>query len=232
MHHNRYALCKTAKIVLAVAAILVTVTLSVKGDCEHGVLCNISKEHISNEHSTNHSTNPSNLPKRNHFVTAEEIYIERTEEEQHSQRENVLYYVLDSGYRYDLPIEYQDYLWEKCKEYGIQEHYTLLLAQMYHESSFNLSVISRTNDYGLMQINVCNHNWLRQQLGISDFLNPYDSIDAGVYMMSNYLQKYNVHKALMSYNMGEGGMRNSGLSESTYSRGVISDINLLHVLTP
>lgn len=232
MHHNRYALCQIAKIALVVAVILIAVTLNGKSDCEHGIFCNISKEHTNNEYVIGHKTNSSKLPERTHFVTAEEICIERTEEEQHSQRENVLYYVLDSGYRYDLPIEYQDYLWEKCKEYDIQEYYTLLLAQIYHESSFNPSAISRTNDYGLMQINVCNHNWLRKQLGISDFLNPYDSIDAGVYIMSNYLQKYNVHKALMSYNMGEGGMRNSGLSESTYSRGVISDINLLHVLTP
>ena len=172
------------------------------------------------------------LPSNDNFLMTDITSEERTNEEQVVERENTLYYILDSGYRYDLPADYQDYLWSKCKEYGIQDHYTLLLAQMYHESSFNPSVISRTNDYGLMQINICNHKWLKEQLGISDFLDPYDSIDAGVHMMANLLRKYDVHRALMSYNMGETGMKNSGRSQSTYSKGVIADMDLLCVLEP
>lgn len=142
-------------------------------------------------------------------------------------RENTLYYIQDKGYRYDLKDEYQDYLWEECKKYGIEEYYELLLAQMYHESSFNPNDISSTNDYGLMQINVCNHKWLSGIIGDDDFLNPYTSIRAGVYLMSNYLSKYNdVQKALVCYNRGERAVIN-GTHTTAYSRGVIEDISLL-----
>lgn len=146
-------------------------------------------------------------------------------------RENILYYVMDSGYRYDCDIAYQDYLWQKCVEYEIQDYYELLLAMMYHESKFDPSIVSGTNDYGLFQINVCNHSWLKETLGISDFLDPYDSIDAGVHIISGYLKKYNdVHMALMCYNMGEGGAKRSGATSSRYSRGVVADMDKLQLL--
>lgn len=147
------------------------------------------------------------------------------------KRENILYYIMDSGYRYDCEVDYQDYLWAKCKEYGIEAYYELMLAMIYHESKFDPSVVSGTNDYGLMQINSCNHNWLKETLGITDFLNPYDSIDAGVYIMSGYLLKYNdIHMALMCYNMGEGGAKRCGQSSSTYSREVVADMDKLQLL--
>ncbi len=143
------------------------------------------------------------------------------------ERENILYYVQDGRYRYDLPDEYQDYLWQQCKAYGISEYYELLLAQMYHESSFRTNLISKTNDYGLMQINICNHRWLSGIIGDDDFLNPYTSIRAGVHMMSTFLHKYNdVQKALVCYNRGESAVR-KGTYTTSYSRGVLDDMNLL-----
>lgn len=143
------------------------------------------------------------------------------------KQENTLYYVQDGRYRYDLPDEYQNYLWQQCKAYGIPEYYELLLAQMYHESSFKTNLISSTNDYGLMQINICNHRWLSGIIGDDDFLNPYTSIRAGVHMMSTFLHKYNdVQKALVCYNRGESAVRN-GTYTTSYSRGVIDDMNLL-----
>ena len=142
-------------------------------------------------------------------------------------RENTLYYVQDGIYRYDLEAEYQDYVWEQCKQYGIEEHYPLIIAQMYHESKFNPDAVSSTNDYGLMQINICNHKWLSGIIGDDDFLNPYTSIRAGVYLMSGYLNKYNdVQKALVCYNRGESAVRN-GTYTTTYSKCVVSDVELL-----
>lgn len=142
-------------------------------------------------------------------------------------RENTLYYVIDSGYEIHLNDEYQDHLYNMCIKYNVKEYYSLLLAQMYHESGFNKDVISSTNDYGLMQINKCNHNWLGKILGNYNFLDPYNSIEAGVYMMSIYLHKYNdVEKALVCYNMGEGAVK-KGRYSTTYSRGVLDDMNLL-----
>lgn len=150
-----------------------------------------------------------------------------TDEPEKQQRENTLYYVLDDGYRFDLDDKYQDYLWEQCKERGIEKYYKVLLAQMYHESAFNISVISRTNDYGLMQINICNHEWLGKVIGDNDFLNPYTSIRAGVYLMSDFLNRYNdVQKALVCYNRGENAVK-KGTYSTGYSQCVVDDIKLL-----
>lgn len=143
-----------------------------------------------------------------------------------SERPNKLYYIDDNGYKSYFDECYQNYLYDLCVEYGITQHYTLLIAQIYHESTFRTNLISSTNDYGLMQINACNHGWLRNKLGISDFLDPYENMRAGVYMMSSYLNKYgSVEKALVCYNLGEGGAK--GVSSTSYSRGVLYDKTLL-----
>lgn len=149
-------------------------------------------------------------------------------EESIPERENVLYCFVEDGIRTDVPIEYQDYIWNLLKENGHEDKYELILAMIYHESGYNASLVSKTNDYGLMQINKCNHKWLRETLGITDFLDPYQSIDAGVYIISGYFDKYDsAEQALVCYNMGEGGALKKGITSSTYSRGVFSDIELL-----
>ena len=148
------------------------------------------------------------------------------------QKDNiVMYQVVHDGIIYDIPQDYQTYLWSKCIEYNITSKYRLLLAQIYTESRFEASAISKTNDYGLMQINIMNHEWLKKTLNIKDFLDPYDNIDAGVYLMQSYFKKYNDHKALMCYNLGETGMKNSGLSQSSYSITVISNMEKIQPIT-
>lgn len=145
-------------------------------------------------------------------------------------RDNILYYIMDDGIRANVPTEWQDYLWNKCVEYDITEHYELLFAQIYHESGWNPDAVSGTKDYGLMQINIKNHEWLKETLGITDFLDPYESMDAGTYMMSIYLQKYNdVQTALVCYNMGEGKVL-EGITSSKYSNGVVKDMDKLFIL--
>ena len=149
-------------------------------------------------------------------------------EEPIPERENVLYCFVEDGIRTDVPIEYQDYVWNLLKENGHEDKYELVLALIYHESGYNALLISSTNDYGLMQINKCNHKWLKETLGITDFLDPYQSIDAGVYMISGYFDKYDsAEQALVCYNMGEGSALKKGITSSKYSRGVFSDIELL-----
>lgn len=142
-------------------------------------------------------------------------------------RKNTLYYINDNGYKRYLDNKYQDYLYKMCVKYDIEKYYTLLLAQMYHESGFQVDVISKTKDYGLMQINKCNHKWLGEILGNDNFLDPYNNIEAGVYMMSMFLHKYNdAEKALVCYNKGESAVR-KGTYSTSYSKGVINDMNLL-----
>ena len=86
-------------------------------------------------------------------------------------------------------------------------------------------VISATDDYGLMQINVQNHTYLKEKLGISDFLNPYDNIRAGMFTLRNLFEKYETpEKVLMAYNMGETGasrLWEQGIFEINYSKSIL-----------
>ncbi len=144
-------------------------------------------------------------------------------------RQNTLYSIYEEKYdkSYTLDIEYQDFLYEMCVKYKISEHYELIMAQMYHESRFNPNAYSGTNDYGLMQINIQNHDWLSEKFGKSDFFDPYLSIESGVYMMSQYLEKYDdVQKALVCYNSGESKVK-QGTYSTSYSCCVVEDMNKL-----
>lgn len=140
---------------------------------------------------------------------------------------NKFYYVNDNGHKRYIDKKYQKHLFKMCKKYKVEKYYKLFIAQMYHESGFNDKVISQTKDYGLMQINICNHKWLGKKFNNNDFLNPYNNIEAGVYMMSVFLHKYNnVEKALVCYNRGEYAVKR-GIHSTTYSRGVLSDMKLV-----
>ena len=127
---------------------------------------------------------------------------------------------------YDIPLskELQLYTYTKCEDLGIGNYYELVLAMMWQESDFKPDTISKTNDYGIMQINICNHEWLSEELGITDFLDPYQNIDAGTHIIASLLLKYqDPHKALMAYNYGEAGAQsywNRGTYTSSYSREV------------
>lgn len=129
---------------------------------------------------------------------------------------------------YDIPLskDLQLYTYNRCVEYGIPEHYELVLAMMWQESNYTANLISPTDDYGIMQINSRNHSWLVDLLGPTDFLDASDNINAGVYVISKLLIKYgDEHKALMSYNMGEhGALLNwqAGNYTSNYSRSVVA----------
>ena len=142
--------------------------------------------------------------------------------------------VLQKGYKlyevhepygtYMLEPEYQAYLYDTCVKYGVEKYYKLMMAVMWHESNFNVKEISKTNDYGLMQINKCNHSWLKKTLDLpsNDFLDPYTSIECGVYMMQSYLLKYDdVHKALVAYNRGDNAVDKKHIYETSYSRTVV-----------
>ena len=173
------------------------------------------EESVINNNDSTKTKNNKKLKKR------------KVKKRKNRKRKNKLYYMNDNGCHYTLPKVYQDYLWQMCKKYKVTKYYKLFIAQMYHESGFDENCVSYTSDYGLMQINSCNHDWLSEKLGSNDFLDPYVSIEAGVLMMSKYLKKYSdVHKALVCYNRGESAVIN-GIYSTNYSKGVISDKNNL-----
>ena len=133
---------------------------------------------------------------------------------------------------YNVPLdeELQRFTYEMCEEYGIREYYELMLAIMWKESTFCATTISETNDYGLMQINKCNHDGLREALGTTDFLDPEQNIRAGVYMMSKYLHKLSKSESLMAYNLGLSGAKRrwaAGTYTTEYSRNVLAKLELV-----
>lgn len=123
----------------------------------------------------------------------------------------------------------QHFLLEQCNENGVPPEMALALIWM--ESRFQPDVISRTNDYGLMQINICNHGWLREKLGIQDFLDPYDNIRAGTHMLGEYIADYgNPHLATMVYQYGKTGASRKwkqGIYSSSYSRKLMDVMNTI-----
>lgn len=145
--------------------------------------------------------------------------------------ESIHYTVVDKGSRATLSSDLQDWVYEMCAEYGIAGHEKLIIAQLYCESSYRADAISKTNDYGIAQINHCNHKRLSEKLGITDFLDARQSIRCGVYMMADGLKTNSgeEEKALVAYNMGQSKV-NKGVVSSKYSRRVIKIKNNMEVI--
>lgn len=126
-------------------------------------------------------------------------------------------------YEQFLSKEVLEYTYELCQSKNA--NFGLVMAIIENESQFKSDAISPTNDYGLMQINKNNHTWLSEELGITDFLDSKQNIQAGVHILSLFSNKgYTEHQVLMCYNLGESGAmrkRSNGIYETGYSRKVI-----------
>lgn len=123
----------------------------------------------------------------------------------------------------DMDEETQEFVFYLCEGYNID--WTLVMAMIQHESDFDAECISSTNDYGLMQINKCNHEWLEDTLGVNDFLDSKQNVRAGVFVLRKLFEEYgDTNMVLMSYNMGSGGasrLWDEGIYESRYSKAVL-----------
>ena len=109
---------------------------------------------------------------------------------------------------YDCPLSHdlQDYIRTLCGNYGVPM--PLIIAIIEVESSFRADVISKTNDYGLMQINIVNHEWLREEHDITDFLDPYQNVFCGITMVAEHYNRYcDVNRTVMAYNLGVAGAK-------------------------
>lgn len=82
-----------------------------------------------------------------------------------------------------------------------------------------------------MQINKINHEEIIAKLGITDFLDEKQNIEAGIYMLTQIVSKYDeLNQILMVYNNGEAGAKalwDKGIYETEYSRRVIEKMNKL-----
>lgn len=125
---------------------------------------------------------------------------------------------------YDCPLDegLQDYIRDLCDQNGVPM--SLIIAMIEVESAFKANIISCTNDYGLMQINKVNHEWLSETYGITDFLDPYQNVFCGITLISQYYNRfYDVNKALMAYNLGASGAKrlwNNGTYQTSYTRKI------------
>lgn len=128
---------------------------------------------------------------------------------------------------FDVPLskELQDYIRNLCDEYSVPME--LVIAVIDVESTFRADLVSETNDYGLMQINKCNHEWLTDKLGVTDFLDPYQNINSGVHILSGHLEVTNgdIELALMRYNNGATGAKklwDKGIYSTAYTQKVMT----------
>lgn len=123
----------------------------------------------------------------------------------------------------DMDEDLQEFIY--CLSYGYNIDFPFVMAVIKVESGFNPNAVSSTNDYGLMQINEVNHQWLKEVLGIEDFLDPYQNTRAGLFILRQLFEKYDdPQKVLMAYNMGEGGaslLWEQGIDSSGYSEKIM-----------
>lgn len=126
----------------------------------------------------------------------------------------------------DVPLKKDTQEFIYCLSYGYNIDFSLVMALIETESGFNVDAVSRTNDYGLMQINQSNHEWLKERLGITDFLDAKQNIRAGVFVLRKLIEQNggDVNKVLMTYNLGQSGAEKlwkQGIHSTAYSEKII-----------
>ena len=134
----------------------------------------------------------------------------------------------DLGFRYlDVPLDHglQDYVYQVCDQDGVP--FELVMAVIFVESGFDQDAISSTGDYGLMQISHINHGWLSSELGLNDFLDPYQNIAAGVHILADKINESggDLTQALMRYNRGNSvamAQMRDGIFSTDYTEKVLS----------
>lgn len=127
---------------------------------------------------------------------------------------------------FDVPLSHslQRFIYEVCADENVPV--TLIYAMIEHESRFNPEIISKTDDYGLMQINAVNHTWLNEEYRCADMLDPYQNVFCGAKIIGSYVSRYDgdLTKALMAYNMGDYGARKAwenGVDKISYSTTIL-----------
>ncbi len=124
----------------------------------------------------------------------------------------------------DVPIseDLQEFIFYLSEGYEID--FTFVMALIQQESSFRADAISESSDYGLMQVNEKNHALITETLGVTDFLEPYNNVRSGMFILRKLFEKYETpEKVLMAYNLGESGasrLWENGIFEINYSKSV------------
>ena len=107
------------------------------------------------------------------------------------------------GYDNACPLEQQEYMYEMAEKYDIPFNVLITIIDNESDSKFNNNgVISVTDDYGVCQINICNHDAIYEKFGYdsNEILNDYKkNIESGAYLISEIAKLYPEEVALGNY---------------------------------
>lgn len=124
----------------------------------------------------------------------------------------------------DVPLDsdVQEFIYYLSKGYNMD--FTFVMAIIQQESGYQPDAVSNTDDYGLMQINKVNHGYITDEIGVTNYLDPYENVRAGMFILRKLFEKYETpEKVLMAYNLGESGAKalwDKGVFETNYSKYV------------
>lgn len=121
-----------------------------------------------------------------------------------------------------LDSDVQEFIYYLSKGYNMD--FTFVMAIIQQESGYQPGAVSNTDDYGLMQINKVNHGYITDEIGVTNYLDPYENVRAGMFILRKLFEKYETpEKVLMAYNLGESGAKalwDKGVFETNYSKSV------------
>lgn len=148
-------------------------------------------------------------------------------EEDPNETEEIERALLEKGYLHEeIPLDYdlQCHLIAVCGEYGVPYHIALGVIQA--ESSFR-SWVSNGTCFGYMQIHKVNAEWLREQIGVTDLMDPYQNLRSGVYILKDLYGRFgDWSMTLIAYNYGAAGAEkhvfSKGYTTTAYSRAVMA----------
>ena len=125
---------------------------------------------------------------------------------------------------FDVPLsdDLQRHIWNTALGFGIDP--LLVYAICEEESLFRAGAVSKTNDYGLIQINAINSEW---HYGITDLLNPYQNIIAGCAILkwTKGFTDGSLDQLLLFYGCGVGRGRQlwkHGVTRLTFGERMLS----------
>ena len=86
----------------------------------------------------------------------------------------------------------QDFVYQKCVDFGIEDFFPEIMCQIYQESRFDQSAVGNGLDYGLFQLRITYHDYFKSLCGHPEFdviNDPYANIYVGCFLMSEYYKE-------------------------------------------
>lgn len=132
---------------------------------------------------------------------------------------------------YNIPLseDLQRFTYDRCTELGIP--YELVLGVMWQESRYDPTKVSPDGDYGIMQINQSNIDWIMGVCGLTDIMDAKQNIIAGTKMLYYLYGQYDdMNDLLMVYNSSSKSAKklwSKGIHSSEYSRAILNYVDTL-----